>query len=73
MQKAEAVLISGLKFDGTKPRSMPDFSKHHAEVKLNAAALKREKHLIELKEREDAKKMADMEMGLKDASEFIRW
>lgn len=72
-EDVEKQLVGGLKFEGTKPRAMPDFSKHQAEVKLNAVALKREKHLIELKEREESKKMADMEMGLKDASEFIRW
>jgi hypothetical protein len=37
------------------------------------AALKREKHLIDKEEREAAQKLAMMEMGLKDASEFIRW
>ena len=52
---------------------MPDFSKQKAEIKLNAAALKREKHLINIKDREEAKKMADIEMGLKDANEFIHW
>lgn len=52
---------------------MPDFKKHEAQVKLNAAALKREKHLIDKEEREEAQKLAMMEMGLKDASEFIRW
>jgi hypothetical protein len=35
--------------------------------------LKREKHLIDIEEKEAAEKLAQMEMGLKDASEFIRW
>ena len=52
---------------------MPDFTKSKADVKLNVAHLKREKHLIDLEEREEAKKLSDMEMGLKDASEFNRW
>lgn len=52
---------------------MPDFNKNQADVKLNLAALKREKALIEREERENAERMAQMEMGLKDASEFIRW
>jgi len=42
-------------------------------VKLNVAMLKREKHLIDKEERAHAEKLAQMEMGLKDASEFIRW
>lgn len=52
---------------------MPDFNKNQADVKLNLAALKREKALIEKEERENAERLAQMEMGLKDASEFIRW
>lgn len=52
---------------------MPNFEKNQADVKLNLAALKREKHLIDKEERENAEKLAQMEMGLKDASEFTRW
>ena len=51
---------------------MPNFEKNQADVKLNLAALKREKHLIDKEERENAEKLAQMEMGLKDASEFTR-
>ena len=69
----EKQLTKELKFKGTAPRSMPDFSKNKAEVKLTAAALKREKHLIDKEEAEEAKRLADMEMGLKDSSEFNRW
>jgi len=32
---------------------MPNFDKNEANVKLNVAALKREKHLIDLEEREE--------------------
>jgi len=52
---------------------MPDFAKNQADVKLNVAMLKREKHLIDKEEKEHAERMAQMEMGLKDASEFYRW
>ena len=69
----EKQLTNELKFKGTVPRAMPDFSKNKAEVKLTAAALKREKHLIDKEEADEAKRLADMEMGLKDASEFNRW
>ena len=37
---------------------MPDFSKNQADVKLNLAALKREKHLIDKEERSDAERLA---------------
>ena len=52
---------------------MPDFEKKEANVKLNVAALKREKYLIDKEEEEYKTKIAEMAMGLKDASEFNRW
>lgn len=52
---------------------MPDFLTKQADVKLNVAALKREKHLIDKEEKQNADLLAQMEMGLKDASEFYRW
>lgn len=52
---------------------MPDFTLNQADVKLNVAALKREKHLIDKEEKQNADLLAQMEMGLKDASEFYRW
>ena len=52
---------------------MPDFEKKQADVKLNVAALKREKHLIDKEEREEKVRLDQMAMGLKDASEFNRW
>lgn len=62
-----------MKFAGVKPRAMPDFDKKEANVKLNVAALKREKHLIDMEEAELENKVKEMAMGLKDASEFNRW
>ena len=52
---------------------MPDFSKKEAAVKLNVAALKREKYLIGREDVEEKKKVDMMAMGLKDDSEFSRW
>lgn len=52
---------------------MPNFDKNTANVKLNVAALKREKHLIDMEEREYKERIDQMTMGLKDASEFNRW
>lgn len=71
--EVEANFVKGLKFSDFKPRPMPDFESKQADVKVNVAMLKREKHLIDKEEREHADKLAQMEMGLKDASEFIRW
>lgn len=36
---------------------MPDFTKNQADVKINVAVLKREKHLIDKEEREHADKL----------------
>ena len=52
---------------------MPNFDKMNANVKLNVAALKREKALIDQEEREVKERLDAMAMGLKDASEFNRW
>lgn len=52
---------------------MPNFDNKDAQVKLNIAALKREKHLIDKEDHEEKVKVAEMAMGLKDSSEFIRW
>jgi hypothetical protein len=52
---------------------MPDFEKHAAPVKLNAAHLKREKQLLDKIEADENRKIAEMALGLKDASEFNRW
>ena len=71
--QVEKGIKDSLKFEGFKPKPVPNFEKSRADVKLNAAMLKREKHLIDKEEREQADIMQQMEMGLKDASEFYRW
>lgn len=72
-QEAEHLVTRDLMFEGVRPRAMPDFEKKDANVKLNAAALKREKHLIDKEEKELEQKVKEMAMGLKDAGEFNRW
>lgn len=72
-EEVEEAIVRELKFQGVKPRKMPDFEKNEANVKLNVAALKREKHLIDKEEKEAMDRLEQMAMGLKDASEFNRW
>ena len=69
----EARVTAQLKFEGNRARPMPDFDKKEANVRLNVAALKREKYLIDKEEVERETALAEMAMGLKDASEFNRW
>lgn len=71
--EAEVRFTKELKFDGVKARPMPKFEQKEANVKLNVAALKREKALIDKEEQELEQKVKEMAMGLKDASEFNRW
>lgn len=52
---------------------MPDFESKPASVKINVAAMKREGYLLEKQEAIENKKIAEMALGLKDASEFNRW
>ena len=72
-EEVEEAIVRELKFEGNKPRPMPNFEKNQANIKLNVAALKREKHLIDKEEREAQARLDEMAMGLKDASEFNRW
>ena len=71
--EVEAEIVKTLQFQGNRPRPMPNFDKNEANVKLNVAALKREKHLIDLEEKEAQERLDQMAMGLKDTSEFDRW
>ena len=69
----EEQIKKDLQFEGVKPRKMPNFDRMEANVKLNVAALKREKHLIDKEEQEERAHVQEMAMGLKDASEYNRW
>lgn len=71
--EAENELLKELKFNDFKALKMPDFENYEADVRLNIAMLKREKHLIDKDEAATASLVKQMEMGLKDASEFDKW
>ena len=72
-EENEKRIEDSLKFEGIVPRKAPDVSKKAAPVKFNVAALKREKYLIDREGVEEMKRLEEMAMGLKDASEFNRW
>ena len=57
-QEREKELTKELKFNDFKPRALPDFTSKQADVKLNVAALKREKALIDKEDRVNAEKLA---------------
>lgn len=52
---------------------MPDFKKHDAPVKLNAAAVMREAQAIKKQQEEEQKIIKEIEMNHRDATEFNRW
>lgn len=54
-------------------REIPDFTKVEAPVKLTSAAVLREGHALKIKAEQDAKIMRDLEINMRDASEFDRW
>lgn len=56
-QEMEVAATKDIRFEGTKPRKMPNFDRMDANVKLNVAALKREKHLIDKEEREEQERV----------------
>jgi hypothetical protein len=49
-EELEKEINKELKFNDFKPLAMPDYSKYQADVKINVAMLKREKHLIDKEE-----------------------
>ena len=53
---------------------MPDFeSKQYMEVKLTAAAVKREALAIKKAEQEEEKRLKDLEWNQRDDTEFVTW
>lgn len=62
-----------IRFDGTKPRAMPNFEKYNAPVKLNAASVMREGLAIKKFQAEEARILKELEMNHRDATEFERW
>lgn len=54
-------------------RELPDFSKVEAPVKLTSAAVLREGHLLKIKEEQEAKLLKEIEVNMRDGTEFERW
>ena len=55
------------------PRPMPNYQKSDAVIKLNAAALRREEATRKQKESEQAAKLRDFMINMRDESEFEQW
>lgn len=51
-QEQELKVSNSLRFNDFRPKPLPDFNRKQADVKLNVAALKREKALIDKEEQE---------------------
>jgi len=62
-----------IRFEGTKPRVMPNFEKYNAPVKLNAASVMREGLAIKKFHAEEQRILKELEMNHRDATEFERW
>lgn len=62
-----------LQFDKKHAQPMPKFDEIEAPVKINTAAILREGHLLKQKQNEEEKVLKDLEMNMRDGSEFDRW
>ena len=69
----EATRQSELQFGNSYARPMPDFEKKAAAVKLNAAAIKREGHLLKIAKEKEEKVLKDFEQNCRDEKDFMRW
>lgn len=52
---------------------MPDQEKNPAAIRLNVASIVREEHQLRAKEREEEQILKDLEVNLRDSTEFKLW
>ena len=62
-----------LQFGSSHRKPLPDFTKVHACVKLNTAAILREDALFKKKQAEEASLLSNYERDLRDSTEYFRW
>lgn len=62
-----------LKFNEKHARKMPKFEEIEAPIKVNTAAILREGHLLKKRQEGEEEIMRDLELNMRDASEFERW
>jgi len=62
-----------LKFNKPKAIALPTLKEENARFRLNAASIMREGLLFQKKEEEEQKKLEDLAVGGRDASEFLQW
>ena len=56
-----------------KKSLVPDFSNHPAEVQMNTAAILKEEVLVQKQLAEEARIMKELEVNMRDSTEFKRW
>ncbi|CAB3977127.1 Hypothetical predicted protein [Paramuricea clavata] len=64
---------SKLKFDSGKANPAPSFIHDNIPIKLNAAAIMREGRLYQKREKDEVKRLLELEKGGRDASDFYKW
>ena len=70
-QEVEKQFLTQINFDGVKPRKIPEFEQ--VDVKLTAAAVKREALAIKKAEEIELKRLKDLEWNQRDETEFEMW
>ncbi|XP_064382456.1 cilia- and flagella-associated protein 99-like isoform X1 [Halichondria panicea] len=73
MEQIIAEREAKLQYNPVKPTPLPSSIKEIRPVKLNAVAILREGARVQRVEDEEEKRLASLEAGEKDASEFTRW
>ncbi|XP_070540652.1 cilia- and flagella-associated protein 99-like [Ptychodera flava] len=64
---------SKLNFEKNRARPLPPTLNNNVPIRLNAAAILREGALYQKKEDEELKKLARLESGARDATDFLQW
>ncbi|KAK3094329.1 hypothetical protein FSP39_000366 [Pinctada imbricata] len=62
-----------LEFDRHKANPPPAFLSREIPIKMNTAQILREGRLYQEREREEIKRLENLEAGAKDASDFLKW
>lgn len=52
---------------------MPNFEENQAGIRLNVASIVKEEYKLRAKENEEQKIIKDLEINLRDSSEFKQW
>lgn len=71
--KVEEVESQKLKFNSKYHKEVPEFNSEDAKIRFNVAAIVKEEHKLRAKEREEAERIKNLEINMRDSTEFENW